>query len=170
MNKETHKYSASLRLSNEEIDKYGIYLYHGIRFDTINRLESIFQTGYILPGNKVKDKFISHDGSIKYLYISCDFENCNMGKYVSVMPYEDDLEFDVFVRENLFFAIKGSIEAIETTHVSYDEYCNLKKGNGYYSYAHDEYFVEEGISLDDVVYSKPVAFIKKLRRRIGNNR
>lgn len=49
-----------------------------------------------------------------------------MGKYVSVMPYEDDLEFKLFVRENLFFAIKGTIKAFETTHVSYDEYCDKK--------------------------------------------
>ena len=78
-----------------------------------------------------------------------------MGKYVSVMPYEDDLEFKLFVRENLFFAIKGTIKAFETTHVSYDEYCDKKNKDecdDYYSYAFNEYFVENDISLDDVIY------------------
>ena len=149
-------FSEWLGLSNDKIEKYGICLYHGIRFDTLNRLESIFQTGYILPSDKVKEKITSYDGTIKYLYISNDSdENCNMGKYVSVMPYEDDLEFNVFIKENLFFVIKGTIEAIKTTHVSYDEYCDMKnkdKCDNYYSYAFNEYFVENGISLDDIIY------------------
>ena len=144
----------TLGLSNEQIEKYGICLYHGLRFDAINRLESIFQTGSILPGKKINREFTSYDGTEKYLYINDDSdENCNMGKYVSVMPEEDDLEFRVFVREHLFFVIKGSIEAIQTTHVSYDEYCEIKdKSDKYYSYAFNEYFVPEGISLKDVVY------------------
>ncbi len=154
--KQKNPFSDSSDLSDDVIEKHGICLYHGIRFDTINRLESIFQTGYILPSDKVKREFVSYDGTVKYLYISNDSEeNCNMGKYVSVMPFEDDLEFNVFVRENLFFAIKGSIKVIETTHVSYDEYCDIKnkdKCDNYYSYAFNEYFVEKGISLDDVIY------------------
>ncbi len=144
-----------LGLSDDVIEKRCLCLYHGIRFDAINRLESIFQTGYILPSNKVKREFVSYDGTVKYLYISNSNENCNMGKYVSVMPYEDDLEFNVFVRENLFFAIKGTIKAFETTHVSYDEYFDKKNKDecdDYYSYAFNEYFVENGISLDDVIY------------------
>lgn len=149
-------FSDSLGLSDDVIERHGICLYHGIRFDAINRLESIFQTGYILPSNKVKREFVSYDGTVKYLYISNDNdENCNMGKYVSVMPFEDDMEFKVFVRENLFFAIKGSIKAIKTVHVSYDEYCDIKNKDecdNYYSYAFNEYFVEKGISLDDVIY------------------
>lgn len=149
-------FSDSLGLSDDVIERRCICLYHGIRFDAINRLESIFQTGYILPSNKVKRDFVSYDGTVKYLYISNDSdENCNMGKYVSVMPYEDDLEFKLFVRENLFFAIKGTIKAFETTHVSYDEYCDKKNKDecdDYYSYAFNEYFVENDISLDDVIY------------------
>ena len=146
-------FSEVLGLSNDKIEKYGICLYHGIRFDAIDRLESIFQTGYILPSNKVKRDFVSYDGTVKYLYISNDSdENCNMGKYVSVMPYEDDLEFNVFVRENLFFAIKGSIKAYKTKHVSFDEYCKIKDSDEFYSYAFNEYFVENEISLNDINY------------------
>ena len=147
-------FSDTLGLSNEQIERYGICLYHGIRFDAINRLESIFQTGFILPGEKVKRKFTSYDGTEKYLYINDDSdENCNKGKYVSVMPDEDEREFKTFVREHLFFAIKGTIKAFETKHVSYYEYLELKdKDDNYYSYAFNEYFVEDGISLKDVVY------------------
>ena len=146
-------FSDSLGLSDDVIERRCICLYHGIRFDAINRLESIFQTGYILPSNKVKRDFVSYDGTDKYLYISNDSdENCNMGKYVSVMPYEDDLEFNVFVRENLFFAIKGSIKAYKTKHVSFDEYCKIKDSDEFYSYAFNEYFVENEISLNDINY------------------
>ena len=56
---------------------------------------------------------------------------------------------------NLFFAIKETIKAFETTHVSYDEYCDKKNKDecdDYYSYAFNEYFVENDISLDDVIY------------------
>ncbi len=143
-------------LSNERIERCGVSLYHGIRFDALNRLESIFQSGYILPSSKVNNKFTSYDGITKYLYISNDLdENCNMGKYVSVMPYEDDLEFRVFVKENIFFAIKASIKAYETKHVSFNEFTNIKdkdKKEVFYSYAFNEYFVEDGISLNDVNY------------------
>ena len=90
-------FSDSLGLSDDVIERRCICLYHGIRFDAINRLESIFQTGYILPSNKVKRDFVSYDGTVKYLYISND---------------SDD----------------------------------------YYSYAFNEYFVENDISLDDVIY------------------
>ena len=153
-NRVKRTFSEKYRLSAERIEKYGFNLYHGIRFDDINRLESILQTGAILPSSKIKDSFVSFDGTVKDLYIWCDSdENCNRGKFVSVMPDEDDLEFRVFVREHIFFAIKGSIKAYETTHVSYDEYCEIKdKSEDYYSYAFNEYFVPEGVSLDDVLY------------------
>ena len=149
-------YADSLGLSKEEIEKLGLNLYHGIRFDSIKKLESIFKTGSILCGRKINQSFESYDGTTKYLYVdSFDSENCNMGKYISVMPYINDLEFDTFVRENLFFAIKGSIDAFETIHLSYDEYCEIKekdKNNNLYSYAHNEYFVKDEISLNDVLY------------------
>ena len=150
-------YIDSIGLTKEEALRLGIKLYHGIRFDAINRLESILKTGSILCGNKVSSSYKSYDGSIKYLYIdSFDIENCNMGKYISVMPDNDDLEFDTFVRKNIFVAIKGIIEAYKTIHLSYDDYCELKKsGINYknlYSYAFDEYLVKDEISLDDVIY------------------
>ena len=156
MDKEPKKiqyFSDYTGLSEDNIEKYGIHLYHGIRFDAIDRLESILQSGYILPGNKVKKSFTSYDGNTKYMYMSYDDENCNMGKYISVMPEEEGIEFDIFVRENLFLAIKGSVKAIKTTHISYDDYCDLKnKNDDYYSYAFNEYFVPDSIPISDVLY------------------
>lgn len=144
-------------LSKDDSSRLDIMLYHGIRFDAINRLESIFQTGSILCGNRVSSSFKSYDGTTKNLYICSDsYENCNMGKYISVMPYEDDLEFDTFVRQNIFFAIKGTIEAYKTIHLSYDDYYELRQSNmnykNLYSYAFDEYLVKDEIPLDDVLY------------------
>lgn len=144
-------------LSKDDASRLGIMLYHGIRFDAINRLESIFQTGSILCGNRISSSYKSYDGSRKYLYISSDSdENCNMGRYISVMPYEDSLEFDTFVRQNIFFAIKGTIEAYKTIHLSYDDYCELRQSSinykNLYSYAFNEYLVSDEISLEDVLY------------------
>ena len=150
-------YIESIGLSKEYASRLDVMLYHGIRFDAINRLESIFQTGSILCGNRVNRSFKSYDGTTKYLNISLDNdENCNMGKYISVMPYEDGLEFDTFIRQNIFFAIKGTIDAYKTIHLSYDDYCKLRQSkknyNNLYSYAFDEYFVKSEIHLDDVLY------------------
>ena len=150
-------YIDSIGLSKDDASRLGIMLYHGIRFDAINRLESIFLTGSILCGNRVSSSYKSYDGTTKYLYIDSDsVENCNMGKYISVMPYEDDLEFNTFVRQNIFFAIKSTIEAYKTIHLSYDDYCELRQSDinykNLYSYAFNEYLVKDEISLDDVLY------------------
>lgn len=144
-------------LTNEDIIRFGINLYHGIRFDSINRLESIFQNGNILCGNKINLSFKSYDGSTKYLYINSNsYENCNMGKYVSVMPYENSMEFNVFIRENIFLVIKGTINALKPIYLSYNDYSDLinsgLKYNNLYSYASSEYLVKDEISLDDVLF------------------
>jgi hypothetical protein len=50
-------------------------------------------------------------------------------------------------------SIKETIKAFKTTDVSYDDYCDIKnKCDDYYSYAFNEYFVENSISLDDIIY------------------
>ena len=143
-------------VSDEKINKYGIPLYHGIRFDPLERLESIFQSGSILCGKRIKETFTSYDGTVKNIYVYNDEENCNMGKYVSVMPYTDSYEFDIFVRSNLFFGIKATIDAFKTIHLSYDDYIELResgiKCNNLYSYAFNEYLVKDEIPLDDVLF------------------
>lgn len=150
-------YLESIGLSKDDVSRTGIMLYHGIRFDVINRLESIFQEGSILCGNRVNSSYKSYDGSTKHLYIDTNSdENCNMGKYISVMPYVEGVEFDTFIKSNIFLAIKSTIEAYKTIHLSYDDYIGLRKsGMNYknlYSYAFNEYFIKNEISLDDVLY------------------
>ncbi len=150
-------YMEETRLSEEQMMKYGYLLYHGIRFDDINRFESILQTRKILCGSKVKDSFISYDGTIKELHLSSyDYENCNRGKYVSVAYFEDDLEFYHFIRRNIFFAIKGSIKAYKTTYMPYEDFVELCKSKveykNLYSYAYNEYMVKDEISFDDILY------------------
>lgn len=72
------------------------------------------------------------------------------------MPYVDKIEFDIFVRQNLFLAIKGTVKALKTVHLSYDDYFTLKKKNieynNLYSYSFYEYLVKDRISLDDVLF------------------
>ena len=51
-------FSDSLGLSDDVIERRCICLYHGIRFDAINRLESIFQTGYIIRIMLLKDGYM----------------------------------------------------------------------------------------------------------------
>lgn len=150
-------YAEYMGLTDDDIIRLGINLYHGIRFDSINRLESIFKNGNILCGSKINSSFKSYDGSTKYLYNNSNSEeNCNMGKYVSVMQYENSMEFNVFVRENLFLVIKGTVKALKPIYLSYNDYSDLRnsglKYNNLYSYASSEYLVKDGISLDDVVF------------------
>lgn len=150
-------YLDTLGLTDKDALRYGLFLYHGIRFDSLNRLESIFKTGYILPGNKINTSFKSFNGENKYLYInSYSDENCNKGEFISVMPNENELEFNTFVRRNIFFIINPSVKAYKTNFLSYDDYIELRESNinykNLYSYAHNEYLVEEPISLNDCLY------------------
>ena len=133
-------------------------LFHGLRFDGVNKLESIFQSDYVLCGKKCPNKYTSMDGTEHYLNInSIGFDNCNNGEYVSVIPYDyNSLEFNTFIAENLFLAFTGNIDAISTFYLKYDDYCMLKESNkklnNLYSYAFNEYMVKDKISLDDLLY------------------
>ena len=133
-------------------------LYHGLRFDSINKLESIFKNRCLLCGKKIESSFISYNGTTKYLYInSYSDENCNQGEYISVMPYQDySIEFNTFVRENLFIVLNGNIPAKNTFYLNYNDYSKLKKlnikTNNLYSYAFAEYMVKDSISIDDFKY------------------
>ena len=151
------RYYEELGLSKEDMDRIDMFhLYHGLRFDSINKLESILQNKIILCGNKVSRTLKSYDGNTKYIYIDNYEDNCNMGEYISVMPYDyDNIEFDIFIRENIFFTLKGSIDAYKTLFLKYDDYCKLKESNiktsNLYSYAREEYLVKDSISFDDVI-------------------
>lgn len=88
-------FSDSLGLSSD-IEKCGIYLYHSIRFMLL-----IDWNPLKLPDNKVKDSFLSCDGTVKYLYLNNYSDNCNMRKYVSVMSYQDHL----YLLDQIYFLL-----------------------------------------------------------------
>ena len=157
--------------SNPNITAFSYYcmLFHGIRFQRLEVLEAIFQDREIRCGNKIRTSIKSYDGTTKSIWAG-DYreENCNLGEYVSVTPYDDEwnikgiiaptpraYEFNNFVRNHIFFIIKGHIDAIETFFLPWEEYHELKKSGikhkNLYSYAHEEFLVKDHISLEDVL-------------------
>lgn len=131
-------------------------LFHGLRFHPIEKLESIFQSQFVLCGKKVPRSIVSYNGETKYLYVShFSKDNCNRGEYVSVMPYlYGNNEFDIFVRENVFLVLRGDIPAQNTVYVYFDDYLRLresdKKTKNIFSYAHNEYMVKDGFTIDNI--------------------
>ena len=69
------------------------------------------------------------------------------------MPLSNSLEFNTFVRENIFFVIKPTVNAIKTIFVPYGKYVEIRKlkrkTKQIYSYAREEYMVKGFISLED---------------------
>ena len=138
-------YFEELKINKDDLEMASMFpLYHGLRFNSLEKLESIFKDNYVYCGNKINKVYYN------------DIENCNMGEYVSVTPYSDGVEFNVFVRENIFLVFKGNIEAINTYYLNYEDYVKLReskrKTNNLYSYAFNEYLVKDSISLDDLLY------------------
>ena len=83
---ESHKYSDII--GDRDIDAIKFPLYHGLRFNPIDKLESIFKSGFIYPGKRVPTSFESMDGTTHTLpgYYE-DEENCSnnaCGSYVTV--------------------------------------------------------------------------------------
>lgn len=139
--------------SNDISYMYYEPLFHGLRFDPINRLESIIKIGKILPSSKIPDSYESMDGRVHYSHVFNYDDNCNEGKYVSVTPYNSEsAEYYGFVGRNIHFQIKGNIEAYKAHHLYYDEFYKakaIKNKKNYYSYAFEEYFIKE-VSLEDI--------------------
>lgn len=137
-------------------DEYNL-LYHGIRFDQINRLEGIFKFGKVFSGKRVPKFYESSTGEEKELFI-LDYgnENANKGEYVSVMPYEiNSLEFKTFIAKYVYLAFKGNIPAVKAHYLPYNEYDKVSKKNNLkrlYSYAEDEYMVKDEIDLDNLAF------------------
>ena len=69
-------------LSNEWSDDE--FLFHALRFQPLEKLESIIKTGYIFPASQVTRKFSSYDGTIKNIHLYDYDDNCNLGKFVSL--------------------------------------------------------------------------------------
>lgn len=132
-------------------------LFHSLRFQPLEKLESILQTGYILPGKLVNQNFTSYTGNIISISLqNDDTENANHGDFISVMPYAPDLlEFDIFIKENLFLVLRGDIHARKTFYLNYNEYEQIMnsgiKLKNLYSYANEEYFVDKPISVDQII-------------------
>lgn len=166
------KYGFSKELYNQpDITAFSYYflLFHGIRFQQLEVLEAIFQDKEIRCGNKIRTRIESYDGTTKSIWVgNYKEENCNLGEYVSVIPYDDEwnidgiitptfqtYEFNDFVRSHIFLIIKGHIDAIETFFLPWEEYHELKKSGikhkNLYSYAHEEFLVKDHISLEDVL-------------------
>ena len=145
-------------IGNSEKDAIRYPLYHGLRFNPIDKLESILISGYIYPGNKVPNKFSSYDGTIHYLSgFYNDNENCNKGEYISLIPfYWDDIEFDTFIRSSIYLALRGDVNAIKTIYLKYEDYIKLRNSKrrtiNLYSYAYNEYLAKDSISLDNLLY------------------
>ena len=151
---ETRTYDEILK--SENIEPVEEPLYHGLRFDPINKLESIFIDKYILPSREITKEYYSMDGTVHRLIYTSDYlENCNKGKYVSLMPYCDDIEFDEFIRRTIFLVIRGDIPARETLYLKYDDYIILRKEKiktkNLYSYAYNEYMINK-VPLSEVLY------------------
>lgn len=124
-----------------------LYLYHGVRFDDKHEhFESILKDEEIRCGNKT-------DG-----YYRIGGDNCNEGKYISLIHYtgEDyDIEFKTFVEENVSFVISPLINPAKCVYLPYEEWEKVKSKlpmtKQRYSYARNEYQCEDSISLDYVV-------------------
>ena len=134
-------------------------LYHGLRFNGIDKLESIIKSGYILCGKDVKQKFKSYDGDEKRIIsYADDIENCNRGRCISVIPsipYDfNNLEFLTFIKENIFLELESDIEALSTFFLTYNDYIKLRASEisteNLYSYALREYMVKNKIPLNKI--------------------
>ena len=137
-------------LSNEWCDDE--FLFHSLRFQPLEKLESIIKTGYIYPGNQVAREFLSYDGTTKKIQLYDYDDNCNLGKYISFMPDEEtSMEFAGLIKPYLFLELKRHIPVFKPIYLSYSDYSLLInsniKTNLVYSY-----------SLYELMTDKPISF------------
>lgn len=72
-----------------DINEINCFLYHGLRNQKNNdKLEGILKEGKILAGKYLND----------YSYYS---DNCNDGEYISLINYNNSIEFEEFVKKIL---------------------------------------------------------------------
>lgn len=137
--------------SNEWCDDE--FLFHSLRFQPLEKLESIIKTGYIYPGNQVAREFLSYDGTTKKIQLYDYDDNCNLGKYISFMPEEEaSMEFDGLIKPYLFLELKCHIPVFKPIYLSYSDYSLLInsniKTNLVYSYSLYELMTDKPISFD----------------------
>ena len=138
-------------LSNEWCDDE--FLFHSLRFQPLEKLESIIKTGYIYPGNQVTREFLSYDGTTKKIQLYDYDDNCNLGKYISLMPEEEtSMEFAGLIKPYLFLELKRRIPVFKPIYLSYSDYSLLInsniKTNLVYSYSLYELMTDKPISFD----------------------
>ena len=111
------------------------------------KFESILKHGKILAGNQV---------STYHPY----YENCNEGKYVSLLELNNEslIEVDVFLEYNITFVVKPTSRAIKTVFVNDFEWDEIKENYGDFDKFHQryssidgEYQIKDSISLDEDV-------------------
>ena len=123
------------------------FLYHGVRMDSEHELfESILSDREIKCANKIG------------FYRGFDSDNCNEGKYISLIHYSGDdydIEFKTFIEENVSFIISPKLNPLKCKYLPFDEWEKIKKKlpktKHRYSYAREEYQYPDSISLDYVV-------------------
>lgn len=116
------------------------FLYHGLRFQkNLEKLEGIFKERKILS-NKYLDSFFNYG------------DNCNDGEYVSLINYNDSIEFKGFVGQNVCLIISPLCDAYKTIYVTHDTWSYIKQHNipvkNRYSYAEHEYQVKDFIPIE----------------------
>lgn len=136
-------------ISDKNIDIRNPYcfLYHGVRFDSNHELfERILYDRKIKCANEIN----SYRGDYA--------DNCNEGKYVSLMHYsgeEYDLEFKTFIEENVSFIISPKLNPLKCKYLPYEEWEKIKKKlpktKHRYSYSKNEYQYPGHIPFDYVV-------------------
>lgn len=117
-----------------------LYLFHGIRFDErLNKLEGIFKERKILSGQYISNYF-SYD------------DNVNKGKYVSLLSYNDNIAYNIFILENISLLIYPDCNAQLTKYVNFDTWESIKdiQTKHIYSYLEGEFLVKDYITLEYV--------------------
>lgn len=130
---------------DNNLSKLHNFLYHGIRFQNyLEKLENIFKCKKILAGKYIED-------------YHCSIDNCNMGEYVSLLPFLGlgSLEFNKFINENISLVVSPLCEAYQTKYVDWPMWLDIRKNNwklkNLYSYMKGEFMCKDEVSLDLVL-------------------
>lgn len=133
------------------------FLYHGIRLQNhLEKLESIFKEQAILAGNYQPQ-------------YSPYYDNCNEGEYISLLSTDGhySLEYENFILPNITLVISPNCNPIKTIYLPYHEWIQLKdkKTKNRYSYAKDEYQVNQRIPLTMIkAIGIPVRYLRSINK------
>ena len=122
------------------INEVECFLYHGLRNQKdYEKLESILKQRKIYAGIYLEN----------YSNYS---DNCNDGKFVSLINYSDSIEFEEFINKYICLIISPLCNAYKTKYLTFYEWIYIKEKNislkNRYSYAIDEYQVKDFIPIE----------------------